>query len=201
MVKIFLMRQGAAEEISEAVFSMGDTYVVDAGDRIWIWIGKHSTVDEHFAGAFIGDLLDKEREGEPDVETVWQGYEPQPFREAVGPMRIVDKDLAKSILKKVPRTEHDVVMYQISSEEYDNLNDIQFVQVPLSKDSLNSEDVFLIDTYDTVYIWQGKNCHVKEKVIGGRIARKFDAERVGVQEEVFVEEGEEPEYLKELLRL
>jgi len=195
------MRKGTTEEIPEPVFSIGDTYIVDAGNRIWIWIGKDSTVDEQFTGAFIGDLMDKEREGEPDVETVWQGYEPPEFRQSVGAMRIVNKDLAKSILQKIPRTEREVVMYQVSSEEYETLNDIQFIQVPLSRDSLNSDDVFLIDTYDTVFVWQGKNCNVKEKVIAGRIARKFDAERVGVQEEVFIEEGEEPEKLRELLGL
>ncbi len=116
-------------------------------------------------------------------------------------MRIVDADLAKSILKKLEKETHPNVMYRVSSEEYDTLEDIQFIQVPLSKKSLDSEDVFLIDTYDKVYIWQGKNCSVREKVVGGRLARKFDVERVGAQEEIFVEEGNEPDELKELLGL
>ncbi|MEM3594661.1 MAG: hypothetical protein QXS27_08010, partial [Candidatus Jordarchaeaceae archaeon] len=106
---------------------------------------------------------------------------------------------AKSILKKTEKKTHSVVMYRISGEEFETLDDIQFVQVPLSKASLDSEDVFLIDTYDTIYIWQGKKSSVREKVVGGRIARKFDAERVGVQKEVFVEEGEEPDKLKKIL--
>lgn len=201
MAKIYLIKEGDYEEIMQPVFSTGDTYVVDAGDRIWIWLGEKTTVDEKFAGAFISDLIDKQRKGKPRVETVHQGSEPLEFRKTVGPMRIVDQDLAKSILKKTEKKTHPVVMYRISGEEFETLDDIKFVQVPLSKASLDSEDVFLIDTYDTVYIWQGKKSSIREKVVGGRIARKFDAERVGVQKEVFVEEGEEPDKLKKILGL
>ncbi|MEM2133273.1 MAG: hypothetical protein Q6366_000585 [Candidatus Freyarchaeota archaeon] len=199
MAKIYLIKEGDYEEIMQPIFSTGDTYVVDAGDRIWIWLGEKTTVDEKFAGAFISDHMDKQRKGKPRVETVQQGSEPLEFRKTVGPMRIVDQDLAKSILKKTEKKTHPVVMYRISGEEFETLDDIQFVQVPLSKASLDSEDVFLIDTYDTIYIWQGKKSSVREKVVGGRIARKFDAERVGVQKEVFVEEGEEPDKLKKIL--
>ena len=204
MVRVYIVREGGYEHVEQPVFSVfstGDTYIVDAGDRIWIWLGEKTTVDEKFAGAFISDLLDKERRGAPDVETVEQGKESIEFRKAVGGMRIVDADLAKSILKRVEKETHPVVLYRVSSEEYDTLEDVQFIQVPLSKKSLDSEDVFLIDTYDKVYIWQGKNCSVREKVVGGRLARKFDVERVGVQEEVFVEEGDEPDELKEILGL
>lgn len=201
MAKIYLIKEADHEQIAQPVFSTGDTYVVDAENRIWIWLGEKTTVDEKFAGAFVGNLIDKERRGKPKVETVEQGNEPIEFKKAVGAMRVVDQDLAKSILKKTAKKTHPVVMYRISGEKYETLDDIQFVQVPLSKNSLSSDDVFVIDTYDTIYIWQGKNCSVREKVVGGRLARQFDAERVGVQKEIFVEEGNEPDKLKKILGL
>lgn len=117
LVDIYIVREGGYEHVEQpdfSVFSTGDTYIVDAGDRIWIWLGVKTTVDEKFAGAFVGDLLDKERRGAPDVETVEQGNEPIEFRKAVGGMRIVDADLAKSILKKVEKETHPVVLYRIS---------------------------------------------------------------------------------------
>lgn len=43
-------------------------------------------------------------------------------------------------------------MYRVSSEEYEALEDIKFVQVSFSKESLSSEDVFLIDTWDKIYV-------------------------------------------------
>ncbi|MEM3585812.1 MAG: hypothetical protein QXO71_00700 [Candidatus Jordarchaeaceae archaeon] len=201
MAKIYLVKEGGYEQIAQPVFSTGDTYIVDVGNQIWIWLGEKTTVDEKFAGAFVSKLIDRERRGKPKVETVEQGKEPIEFRKAVGAMRIVEADLAKSILKRTAKKTHPIVMYRISGEKYEKLEDIQFVQVPLSKESLSSDDVFLIDMYDTVYIWQGKNCSIREKVAGGRLARQLDAERVGVQREIFVEEGEEPDNLKKILGL
>ena len=87
----------------------------------------------------------------------------------------------------------------IRTFEFETLDDIKFVQVPLKRSSLDSEDVFLLDTFDIVYIWQGSQASVREKVVGGRVARKFDAERVGYQREIFVEEGDEPEEFAKLL--
>lgn len=201
MVKIFMVEEGRLTPVDKPVFSRGDTYVVDADDKIWIWIGSNSTVDEKFVGALLADKMDKERKSRPSVRTVEEGKEPKEFLALVKGMKIVDKDLAKSILKKVEVEKHEPVMYKISAEEYEKLEDVKFVQVPLSKESLSSDDVFLIDTWDKIYIWQGKNASVKEKVAGGRIARMFDAERAGVQKEIFVEEGDEPEELKRILNL
>jgi len=78
MVKIYIIRESDYEQVDQPVFSTGDTYIVDAGDRIWIWLGEKTTVDEKFAGAFISDLLDKERRGAPDVETVEQDSRQRP---------------------------------------------------------------------------------------------------------------------------
>ena len=94
---------------------------------------------------------------------------------------------------------HEPVLYRISSEEFETLDDIQFIQVPRKRSSLESEDVFLLDNYDIVYIWQGSNASVREKVVGGRVARKFDHERVGYQRELFVEEGDEPDEFTKLI--
>jgi hypothetical protein len=201
LAKIYLVNEGGYEEISQPVFSTGDTYIVDAGKKIYIWLGEKSTIDEKFAGAYISELLDEERHFEPKVVTVEQGNEPTDFKQAVGPMRIVDQALAKSILKKTAKKTHPAVMYKISSEKMDTLEDAKFTQVPLSKDSLSSDEVYLIDTYDTIYVWQGKNCTIEEKVGGGRIGRQLDRDRAGVIKEIFVEEGNEPDKLKEILGL
>lgn len=45
-MRIFIVERGELSPVDKPVFSRGDTYVVDAGDKIWIWIGSKSTVDE-----------------------------------------------------------------------------------------------------------------------------------------------------------
>ncbi|MHA1300007.1 MAG: hypothetical protein ACTSO9_11355 [Candidatus Helarchaeota archaeon] len=198
---VYRIEEGQPKKIDQAVFTSGDAYIVDFIDTIYIWIGKDASVDEKFTGAHVATMLDAVRSGTPKIITVDQGSEPLDFKAKVGVIKVVDKDLAESILSHYEKPVYEPVLYRVSSEEYETINDIQYIQVPLSKDSLDSEDVFLIDDRqnDKCYIWVGKNASVKEKVVAGRIARNFDAERVGAQYEIFVEEGDEPEELKKIL--
>ncbi len=186
-VNFYRLEKGELKKIDKAV--------------IYIWIGKNASVDEKFSGAHIATMIDSQRGGEPKIITVEQGQETKEFRKAVGTLRIVDKDVAESILTHYEKPITKPVLYRVSSEEYDSLEEIQYVQVPLSKDSLDGEDVFLLDDMqnDNTYIWVGKGANVKEKVVAGRIARAFDVERAGVQNEIFVYEGEEPEEFKKIL--
>ncbi|MHA1144262.1 MAG: hypothetical protein ACTSRW_05950 [Candidatus Helarchaeota archaeon] len=200
-VNFYRLEKGELKKIDKAVFTTGDVYIADKGDTIYIWIGKNASVDEKFSGAHIATMIDSQRGGEPKIITVEQGQETKEFRKAVGTLRIVDKDVAESILTHYEKPITKPVLYRVSSEEYDSLEEIQYVQVPLSKDSLDGEDVFLLDDMqnDNTYIWVGKGANVKEKVVAGRIARAFDVERAGVQNEIFVYEGEEPEEFKKIL--
>ncbi|MHA1508258.1 MAG: hypothetical protein ACTSO6_06095 [Promethearchaeota archaeon] len=85
-------------------------------------------------------------------------------------------------------------------EEFDGINSMKMVQVPFSKDSLDSEDCYVADLGNKVYIWQGRTCNVKEKVKAGQWARNIDAERAGSQNEKIFEEGDDAEFLTALER-
>lgn len=200
-VTFYRIEEGTLVKISEAVFTTGDAYIVDAIKTIYVWIGQNASVDEKFTGAQVATMIDAARSGEPKIITIDQGSETKEFKETIGVMKLVDKNVAESILTHYEKPLEEPVMYRISSEEYDTINDIQYIQVPLSKDSLDAEDVFLIDdkTNNKIYIWVGKDSNVKEKVVGGQIARKFDVERAGVQDSIFVEQDSEPEELKNIL--
>jgi hypothetical protein len=198
---VYRIEKGQPKKIDQAVFTSGDSYIVDFIDTIYVWIGKDATVDEKFTGAHVASMLDAVRSGTPKIITVDQGSEPLDFKAKVGIIKVVDQDAAESLLSHYEKPIEEPMMFRVSSEEYETINDIQYVQVPLSKDSLDSEDVFLIDdrNNDKCYIWIGKDASVKEKVVAGRISRMFDAERAGAQYEIFVEEGSEPAELKQIL--
>ena len=54
-----------------------------------------------------------------------------------------------------------------------------------------------IDTWDDIYIWRGKEASAREKFDGNILARRYDAERAGVQDIELIEEGDEPdEFMK-----
>jgi len=50
-----------------------------------------------------------------------------------------------------------------------------------------------VDTWDDIFVWRGKDASAREKFDGTMLARRYDAERVGVQEIELIEDGSEPE--------
>ncbi len=191
-------------EIKNPVFSTGDVYLLDEERTIFVWIGSKCSVDEKTTGAASARKLDQERGGAAKIITVDEGQETKDFLKIVasmGAMKIVEQNIAKTMLKDVVTgdwayfAEHKNVLYRVSSEEFEDINAMKMIQVPFSKDSLSSEDSFVADLGNKVYIWQGKACNVKEKVKAGQWARQIDAERAGVQNETIFEEGDDAEFL------
>jgi len=62
-MKLFLVDQGNLKEISKPIFSMGDVYVLDADNTIYVWIGSKCSVDEKTAGAAQARTLDQQEVG------------------------------------------------------------------------------------------------------------------------------------------
>jgi gelsolin len=208
-MKVYLVDQGNLKEISKPVFSMGDVYVVDDDKTIYIWIGSKASVDEKTAGAAQARTLDQRRGGAAKIITVDENQEPNTFLKLINPMgamKVVEKNIAKTLLKDVSTgdwagfEEWKNILYRVSAEEFEGINTMKMNQVPFTKDSLDSEDCFVADLGNKVYIWQGRTCNVKEKVKAGQWARNIDFERAGSQNEKIFEEGDDSEFLAALER-
>jgi len=203
-MKLYLVDQGELKEISKSVFSSGDVYLLDAEKTIFVWIGNKCSVDEKTAGAAQARTLDQQRGGAAKIITVDQGFETKDFLGLIAPMgvmKIVEKNYAKTLLIDVTTGdfaqfhEWKNILYRVSSEEFEDINTMKMIQVPFSKNSLESEDCFVADLGNKVYIWQGKACTTTEKVRAGQWARSIDADRAGLQQETIFEEGDDTEFL------
>ena len=203
-MKLFLVDQGNLKEISKPIFSTGDVYVLDNGNTIFVWIGSKCSVDEKTAGAAQARTLDQQRGGAAKIITVDENQETPDFMKFINPMgamKVVEKNYAKTLLKDVSTgdwagfEDWSNILYRVSAEEFEGINSMKMIQVPFSKDSLESEDCFVADLGNKVYIWQGRSCNVKEKVKAGQWARNIDAERAGAQNEQIFEEGDDMEFL------
>ncbi|MFX1491701.1 MAG: hypothetical protein ACFFBU_05525, partial [Promethearchaeota archaeon] len=74
-----------------------------------------------------------------------------------------------------------------------------FIEVPRDRNSLKSDDVFILDTFDKIYIWRGSSSSGREKFHAMLIARRYDYERAGAQNIILIEDGEETkEFLQAL---
>jgi hypothetical protein len=202
-----MIDQGNLSEINKLIFSAGDVYLLDDEKTIYIWIGNKCSVDEKTTGAAQARTLDQQRGGAAKIITVDQGQEPKEFLKAINPMgamKIVEKNYAKTLLKDVTTGdwagfhEWKNVLYRVSSEEFEDINAMKMVQVPFKKESLESEDCFVADLGNKVYIWQGNACTTTEKVRAGQWARSIDADRAGLQQETIFEEGDDAEFISAL---
>jgi hypothetical protein len=169
-------------------FGRGDCYLIDAGPKIYLWIGRNSTVDEKFLTAASAVMKDTARKGFADIDRIEGGNEPEPFKALFDAFKLTDED-TEGILKRVELEKKEYKLWRVHHEGDETF----FAEVPFSKSSLNSDDVFILDTWEDIFVWRGKEASAREKFDGTMLARRYDAERVGVQDIELIEEGEEPE--------
>lgn len=76
-VKVYHIVRGNLIEEKTMQFNDGDTYVIDNGLEIYVWLGKDSSVDEDFAGAWAAEQLDLSRRGAPRLLLSIRGRSPR----------------------------------------------------------------------------------------------------------------------------
>lgn len=175
----------------EYIFLDGDVYVIDNDQEIYIWIGKDCSVDEKTVGAWVANKLDnEERGGEPKVQTVVQGNEPQELKNLLK-FKIEDGD-TPGFLR---HAELDMVNYKLfrvyTQEETSSIDSAMVEEVPLDKKSLNSNDVFLLDGNENIYLWVGKNANREERYTGQKLMQKIDSERNYLPLQYTIYEGDQ----------
>jgi hypothetical protein len=186
---VFHVQKGRLVRMKDpGAFGRGDCYLVDAGPKIYLWIGPNSSVDEKFLTAASAVFRDTERKGHADIDRIDGGQEPEAFKALFDDFQLTDED-TEGILKKVQLETHEHKLWRVHREG----DETYFAEVPVTRDSLKSDDVFLLDAWDDIYVWRGADASAREKFDGTILARQYDAERVGVQEIELIEEGSEPE--------
>ena len=186
---VFHIQKGRLVKMPDpGTFGRGDCYLVDDGVKIYLWIGPNSSVDEKFLTAASAVMKDTARKGHADIDRIEGGNEPPEFKALFDDFKLTDDDIA-GILRKVQLETHEYKLWRVSREGDETF----FTEVPLNRDSLKSDDVFILDTWDDIFVWRGAEASAREKFDGTLIARQYDAERVGVQEIELIEEGSEPD--------
>jgi hypothetical protein len=190
-LKVFRVEKGELVEMSEGFseFTRGDAYLVDAGMKIYCWIGSECSVDEKFLTSISSVLLDQSRGGgDADIDTIDEGEETEQFRALFENFMIVEGDQAGSILKKPPPTTFANKMYRVAGETFE---EVELARVPLLKSNLDSGNCYIIETLDTIYLWIGKGSSAKEKFKANIVARKIRSDRGGRPKVLRIEEGQQ----------
>nr|XP_028577335.1 advillin [Podarcis muralis]XP_028577336.1 advillin [Podarcis muralis] len=156
---------------------------------LYIWQGRHATVDELAASAYHAVELDQQYNGEPVQVRLNMGKEPRHFL-AIFKGKLVFFEGGTS-RKVKSEAEPPVRLFQIRGTDSSNT---KAVEVPSVAASLNSNDVFLLKTQADHYLWYGKGSSGDEREMAKELATTLCN---GIQE--MVAEGQEPPEFWELL--
>ena len=193
-----IVGRGLEVESQPYVFADGDAYVIDANQRIWIWLGNRCQIEEKGAAAWAAQKLDLDRESAPRIWTTKQGEEPSELLNLMGGEIRVERSDTPGFLKHI-QTEVDktYALFKVNVEA----GEVDVDQVPFKKDELRDDDVFVIDGYDVISVWIGRDAAARERYEGGKLAKKIDMERRGDPLVYVISQGEEPDGFWELFKI
>ena len=144
-------------------FYTGDAYIVLAVDEVeyskvyslFFWIGDSVPLDATLAASFAAQELGRAL-GARAIR-VSMGDEPKKFREIFWfGIDYVEGGSASGLRKVVKKK--TISLYQIKGARKPKVR-----KLPLQLDSLNGEDVFILDAEDVIYQWNGSGSSMREK--------------------------------------
>jgi hypothetical protein len=182
-------------------FLNGDVYVIDNSDvsvglkkKVYIWLGSQAFADDRAVGAWAAKQLDLQ-DKEIDIDTVTEGNEPDDFKGLID-FVVVTGD-TPGFLKHVEVNAEDIsyALYRIRDVDLtdgSSSDDLVIENVPLKRENFISNDVFVLDAWNDLYVWVGASSQVGEKAAGNRLVRKLDVDRARIPMVYTIHEGYEP---------
>src|SRR5271157_167517 len=187
---LYRIEQGTAVPMNVEYLTMGDVYLLDKGNDIFVWNGRLASLDEKFFGAEIARMLKEARGASARITIVEQAAEPAEFIMSFQSLMILDGNFADSILKKENvQSAQDFIVYRIKTE-----SGLLFMEMPKDHASITSEDSFLFDLGTSFIVWHGKDSNPEERQKSDEIADAFKQERDPSVKVKFIDEGSEPSY-------
>ena len=186
------------ESSQHGIFFGGDSYIIkytydkNGTERciLYFWQGQASTQDERATSAIMTVRMDNEMGGKAIQIRVVQNQEPEHFLHIFkGKMVIMSGGKASGFKNIHDYDSYDTDGVRLFQVRGTNDYNTRAQQVPESCSSLNSNDVFLLETPSVTYIWAGKESSDEEKEMSKKIIEIVSPER----EIVEIAEGEEPD--------
>ncbi|NXO09362.1 VILI protein, partial [Oriolus oriolus] len=149
---------------------------------LYMWQGRHASVDEITACALNAIELDKKYGDEAVQVRVTMGKEPRHFLAIFKGKLVIYEGGTSRAQNSTP--EPEIRLFQVRGTDEVNT---KATEVPARASSLNSNDVFLLTTSQVCYLWCGKGCSGDEREMA-----KMVADIVSRRDKHTVLEGQEP---------
>jgi len=178
-------------------FYSGDSYILlntyrkkDAPKLLWdvhFWLGKFTTQDEAGTAAYKTVELDDLLGGDPVQHREVQGYESDLFLSYFKNQIKILEGGVDSGFKHVEPEKYRPRLLHLKGRKK-----VRVTEVDLTFKSLNSGDVFIIDSGLKIYQWNGTKSGPQEKMKGAQLCRAIADERKGLPKiSVFEESGKD----------
>eukprot|EP00916_Digyalum_oweni_P002067 GHVL01003862.1.p1 GENE.GHVL01003862.1~~GHVL01003862.1.p1 ORF type:complete len:368 (+),score=31.17 GHVL01003862.1:407-1510(+) len=174
-------------------FFSGDSYIIlntykeEGGEEllfdVHFWIGKESTQDEYGTAAYKTVELDTFLNDAPIQHREVQGHESELFRSYFKTITYM-KGGADTGFRHVKPEEYTARLLHFCGTR----RNIEVKEVPLCKDRLKSDDVFILDLGLTIYQWNGKGSNKDERFKAMQYVQELKSERNGRAETEVLEE-------------
>ncbi|XP_056435256.1 villin-1 [Gadus chalcogrammus] len=150
---------------------------------LYIWQGRHASTAELAASALLAIQLDQQYNGEPVQVRVPMGKEPLHLMAIFkGKMIIYEEGSSREGSAYKPPA---VRLFQVRGTNDFNT---QAIEVSARSACLNSNDVFVLSTENSCFLWYGKGCSGDERLMG-----KSLADIISRREKLVIAEGQEPD--------
>ncbi|KAF9177473.1 hypothetical protein BGZ51_008552 [Haplosporangium sp. Z 767] len=156
-------------EVPSTMFNSGDVFILDTGKVLYQWNGKDSSGIERVKAAEYAHGVVADRAGDVSVETFDEGDRDQRiFWSALG--GAVEVKPAEAIADE---PEYIKKLFRLSnaSGKLEFTNEGSGPEV--TKDLLNSNDVFILDVQHEVFVWIGAGANAEEHKYGLHYAQEY----------------------------
>mmetsp|Transcript_13234 Transcript_13234/g.26859 ORF Transcript_13234/g.26859 Transcript_13234/m.26859 type:complete len:405 (+) Transcript_13234:42-1256(+) len=181
-------------------FHVGDSYIilntyvkdptVNPDKLAWdvhFWIGSESTQDEYGTAAYKTVELDDRLRGAAVQHREVQEAESELFLSYFGGHQVMYLDGgAASGFKVVTEEVRPTRLFWLKGRA----NNLLLKEVKVRRDSMNSGDVFILDTEDGIWQWSGKEANAHERSKGAAFCAALKADRGGKVGVATLVEGE-----------
>ncbi|CAH8575856.1 unnamed protein product [Heterobilharzia americana] len=184
-------------------FYTGDSYIVlnieKVGKQynydIHFWIGKKSTQDEYGTAAYKTVELDTFLDDKAIQHREVDGLESEQFKKYFKNFRTLEGGY-ESGFNRVKTNEF--IPRLLHFHDIDRSH-IELREVPYSKRSLDSNDVFILDFGSSAYQWNGSKSSKDERFRAGQYLQQLESDRNGRCKTEVIEEDEKSNEMKQFL--
>ncbi|XP_060808201.1 gelsolin-like isoform X1 [Amyelois transitella] len=162
------MRACQVEE-SGSVLEDDDVFVLETADKVYVWSGKESIPSEaEAAQKFVLKVVGDEKE----VEQVEQGSEPDEFWDALGGAPDEKEDASGWKLNYNRRV---TAPRNLTAVTVTVTGKVKFEELPLEfkQEDLSDDGVYVLDTGEELYLWQGANIPERVKAVRSNIIKEY----------------------------